>query len=233
MVDLNKAVIARLNKQGRNFEILVDCDNALKFRQGKEIEIDDLVATTDIFKDVKKGEHASEHDLKKIFSTESKTEIINKIIKEGEVQLTSEYKSKIREEKRKKIINLIHRNAIDPSNNLPHPPIRIENALNEAKIKIDEFKKAEDQVKDIIDKIRHILPIKYEIREVAVRIPAEFAGKSYSILTHFGRLMKEEWQNDGNLVALVEVPAGLQNEMFDELNSLTHGNVESKVVKVK
>ena len=232
-MNIDKAVTAKLSKQGLNFEILVDCEKAIEIKQGKDIPLEDAVVTLDIFRDIKKGEHAPENEFKRIFNTENKQEIIKKIIKEGEVQLTKEYRDKLREEKKLKIVTLIHRNAINPSTNLPHPAQRIQAALDEAKVKIDEFKNAEDQVKEIVDKIRGILPIKFEIRELEIRIPAKHAGKSYSTLKQYGTLLKDEWQNDGSLKAILEIPAGLQSELFDKLNSLTHGEVESKVIHVK
>lgn len=233
MVDIDKAVIARLRVGNQNFEILVDCDKALEFRHGKDVSLDDVLATDDIFKDVKKGEHAPENEIVKIFNTSDKRKVAERIVREGEVQLTAEYKNKLRDEKRKQIIELIHRNSIDPKTNLPHPAQRIENALDEARVRIDEFKKAEEQVRDIIDKIRGILPIKYETREVAIKLTAEYAGKSYSILKQYGKVIKDEWQNDGGLVVVLEIPAGLQLELIDKLNALTHGDVDFKVLGSK
>ena len=52
------AVICRLKKSGLNFEILVDCDKAMAFKHGKEIDVEDIVVGDEIFKDIKKGEHA-------------------------------------------------------------------------------------------------------------------------------------------------------------------------------
>ncbi len=232
-MNIKDAVVAKLSKQGLNFEILVDCEKAIEFKQGKNIPLEDVTVTLEIYSDVKKGEHAPENVFKKIFNTEDKQEIIKRIIKDGEVQLTKEYRDKLREEKKLKIITLIHRNAINPTTNLPHPAQRIQAALDEAKVKIDEFKNAEDQIKEIVDKIRAILPIKFEVRELEIRIPAKHAGKSYSTLKQYGTLIKDEWQNDGSLKAILEIPAGLQSELFDKLNSLTHGEVESKIIKVK
>tara|TARA_Y100000034_G_scaffold106690_1_gene135583 strand:- start:1690 stop:2385 length:696 start_codon:yes stop_codon:yes gene_type:complete len=231
MVDVDKAVIARLKKGENVFEILVDCEMALNFKKGKVSNLDDVLATDDIFKDVKKGEKAS--DLQSVFGTEDARKIAEIIIKEGEVQLTSEYKKKLRDEKKKRIINLIVRGCINPDTNTPHPPQRIESALEEAKVRIDEFKPAEEQVNEIIDKIRVILPIKYEIREIAIKIPGAYAGKSFPILKQYGKVMKDEWQNDGSLVAVVEIPAGIQEEFFDKLNSLTKGDVESKILNTR
>lgn len=233
MISLDEAVIAKYSSHGLNFEILIDCEKAIEFKQGKEIPLDEVVVTFDVFKDVKKGLHASEQDLQKVFQTQNKNEIVKKIIKDGVMQLTQEYRNKLREEKRLMIINLIHRYSINPSNNLPHPPARIEAALEESKIKIDEFKKADEQVKDIINKIKVVLPIRYEIREVQIRIPAKYAGKSYSTLKQFGTVLKDEWENDGSLLATLEIPAGLSTELFDKLNALTHGEVETKIIATK
>ena len=229
-MNIEEAVIAKLNIKGNVFEILVDLEKALDFKKGKINDINEVVVSGDIFKDIKKGEKAS--NLSKFFNTENKFEICKKIIKEGEVQLTTEYKNKLREEKRKQIINLIHKNAVNPENNLPHPLVRIENVLNEAKVKIDEFKSAEEQVKEIVDKIRALLPIKYEIRQLNIIINNRYAGRCYGVLKQFGRIVKDDWLNDGSLDVLIEVPSGLQQDMFDKLNNITHGEMESRIVKV-
>ncbi len=225
MTDVSSSVIAKLKRKDHLFEILVDCEKAMDFKKGV-VSLDEAVVTTDIFKDVKKGEHASENDLKDIFGTVDNSKIIEIILKEGEIQLTTEYKNKLREKKRKKIINLISRNSVDPKTNLPHPPQRIENALEEAKINISEFKSADEQVKDIVKNITQVLPIKYEIKVLSIKIPADVTGQSYPILKRFANILKEDWLNDGSLNVTAEVPAGLQNELFDKLNSLAQGRIE-------
>ncbi len=232
MVDVNKAVLARLKKEGIAFEILVDCDKALEYREGKSISLYDVVATDHIFKDVKKAEKSPEADLLRIFKTKDPMKIAEIIIREGEVQLTAAHRDKLREDKKKRIINIIHRNAIDSRTGLPHPPQRIEAAMQEAKVHIDDMKRAEEQVDDIITKLRVIIPIKLETREIAVKIPPQYAGGSFHILKKY-KVLKEEWQNDGSLVAVVEIPAGIQDELFSELNKATHGEVESKIVGTK
>ena len=225
------AVICRLKKDGSNFEILVDCDKAMAFKHGKKINVDDIIVGDDIFKDVKKGEHASEHDLKNIFSTDDKKLMIEKILEKGDVQLTTEYKNKLREAKKKGIIALISRNAVDPKSNLPHPPQRIENAMDEAKVKIDEFKSAEQQVGDIVKQIIAILPIAYELRKLELTIPADVSGRCYPVLKQLSTVLNETWNNDGSLTVNVEVPAGLQNDLFDKLNGMAHGRIESKIIE--
>jgi len=231
MTSIEKSVVAKLEKEGKKFEILVDLENAIKLKQGKNIDMDKVVVTTDIFADVKKGEHAA--NLKSFFSTENKLEIAKHIILEGEVQLTTEYKNKLREEKRKQIISIIHRNGIDPKTNLPHPPLRIENAMEEAKVKIDEFKSGEEQAEKVLEKIRAIIPIKFLVKEIALNIPVKYTRIIYTPVKKLAKILKEEWQNNGNLVLVVEIPGGIEQEMYDELNKIMKGELEAKVLNTR
>lgn len=231
-MNVDDAVICRLKKQGLNFEILVDCEKAMDFKHGRA-SFDDAVVSEDVFKDVKKGERAAETNLKSVFGTDSLRTVAEIVLKEGEVQLTTEYKNKLRDDKKKKIIALISRNAVDPKTNIPHPPLRIENAMTQAKVNIDEFKPAEQQIQDIVRKINAIIPIAYELRQVQLTIPADVAGRAYGTIKLYSTILNENWNSNGSLTVVVEVPAGLQNELFDKLNGMAHGRVESKLISKK
>ena len=90
MVKMEDAIIARFEHSGHKFEILVDPDLALLVRQGKSIDFESLLANDAVYKDANKGEEASEETIKKVFGTTDLKEIALKIIKDGEVQLTTE-----------------------------------------------------------------------------------------------------------------------------------------------
>jgi len=233
MVNIDEAIIARIKKEGEIFEILVDCDNALAYRAGTIDTLEDVLATRDIFKDVKKGEKASETDMQKLFHTTDAIEVAKIILKKGEIQLTADYKNNLREEKRKQIIAFIHRNAVDAKTGFPHPPQRIEDAIEQCKCKVDEFKSVDAQVQEIVNKIREILPIKFEVRELEVIVPTTYTGQAYGVLKKFGKVLKEEWLNDGKLSMVLEIPAGLQENLENEMNGLTKGGVEIKILKKK
>ena len=232
MVDVDRAVIARLKKGEHTFEILVDCDKALALRSGASVSLGDAVATDEIYKDVRKGDKTPEHILQQTFGTTDIDAVSLRIIKEGEIQLTAHHREKAREEKRRRIVEIIHRHAVDSKTGLPHPPQRIERAMEEAKVKIDEYKEAEQQIDDVLKKIRVIIPIKFETREIAVRIPPLYTGLAFLTLKKY-KVLKEEWTNDGSLAAIVEIPAGIQDEFFAQLNKVTHGDVETKLLHVK
>ncbi|MEK6983581.1 MAG: ribosome assembly factor SBDS [Nanoarchaeota archaeon] len=233
MVSVDHAIIARIKIQGNSFEILADCNNAVALREGRNIDMRDILAAMKIFSDAKKGLEASETAMKQIFGTSEVDEVARTIIQKGELQLTQEYREKLREEKRKQIIAIIHRNGVDPKTHIPHPPQRIENAFDEAKFHVDEFRPVHEQVQEALKKLRTILPIKFEAKEIALKIAPEYAPKCYSIIRSFATILREEWQTSGYWVAVVELPGGMENDLYDKLNKICHGNLESKVLKIK
>ena len=71
------------------------------------------------------------------------------------------------------------------------------------------------------------------MKKISYTVPAEFTGSAYAVLKRNGKILKEDWQNDGSLVVNLEVPAGLQNKLFDDINHLTQGRVESQIIDNK
>lgn len=231
MVKVEDAVIARLSTHGTEFEVLVDPDLTLDFRAGEDIDIREILAAEKIFKDSKKGKKASEERMEEIFGTSDPLEVAEKIIKDGDIQVTTKQRKEMRKKRRKEIISLIARRAIDPQSDTPHPPNRIENALEKAKFHVDAFKSAEEQLPDAVEELRPILPLSFETKTIVAKFPPEYGGKAYRIVEDFGEIKEDEWLDDGSWVVKVEIPAGMQPEFFKKVNNLTHGEVETKVLK--
>lgn len=232
MVRTEDAVIARYGKMGEKFEILVDPHLAMDMRHGKEVDFDDLIAIDIVFKDAHKGENKGDESLKKVFGTLDFRQIATKIIAEGEIQLTTQQRREIAERKRAELIAFISRNAMNPQTGAPHPPQRIETALNEMRFNVDIGRPLQEQIQEALKGLKRLLPLSMEKLHVAVRVPAAYAGKATPIL-HKYELRKEEWQNDGSLIALLDIPAGVKQDLLGELNHLTHGQVEVKIVENK
>jgi len=229
MVRVEDAVVARLEKFGFKFEILVDPNFAMDVKHGKEIPADQLLAIERVFKDHKIGDEQSPETIKKVFQTNDILEIAKKIIHEGEVQLTTEQRRALLEKKRLEIIHFISRNSINPQTKTPHPPQRIENAMEQEKIHVDAFKGVDEQVAEIVKAIRHSIPISMEKVDFAVKIPAQYAGRCSSIIHKF-EMKKEQWLNDGSLAAEFLLPSGAQADLLNELNSVTHGDIVVKII---
>ena len=227
MATLDKAIIAKYKKEGYEFEIWVDPDLALEVRRGKDVDIDSLLVIDKIFKNAKSGELASEEGIKKVFGNKKFKDIVYIIIRDGKIELTTEQRRKLLNKKKEEIIQIIHRNAINPKTKTPHPPKRIELAMEQAKVHIDIFKPAEEQVNEIIEKIKTIIPIKVEMAEIEILIPSKYSGRAFGIIKKYN-VKKEKWMSDGSLYVVLEIPAGLVGEISAKLNNLTQGSVKIK-----
>jgi ribosome maturation protein SDO1 len=133
------------------------------------------------------------------------------------------------ENRRRQIIDFISSHCIDPKTNLPHPPMRIETAMEQVHYPIDPFKETEEQAKDIIKLLRPILPLKMEQVLVSVRIPPQYASRAYGAVKGFGTIKKENWLSDGSWSAIVEMPAGLYAPFLEKLGEITRGTAEAKI----
>ncbi|MCS7132632.1 MAG: ribosome assembly factor SBDS [Aigarchaeota archaeon] len=218
--------IARIERRGETYEILVDPDKALKYRLGERLPISKIVVYEEVYKDAKKGIRAGEEELRKAFGTTDFMKIVEIILREGTVQVTADQRRKLVEEKKKQIIDFISKNAIDPRTNLPHPPQRIELAMEEAGAQIDPFKDAKEQALKIIEKLRTILPLKTGVMKFKIRLPSDIAVKAYGVVKNMGKILNEHWERDGGWTGVVEVPVGLHVDLVEKLNKASGGRVE-------
>ena len=225
-----KYTVARLTKDNEHFEVLVKPQEALDHRTGKIAGITEVLAAETIFADANKGTRVSEERLRKAFGTTETLKIADIILKKGTLQLTTEQRCKMAEDKRKQIIDFISRQAVDPKTNLPHPPLRIENAMEQIHYPIDPYKPVEEQARDIVKLLRPILPLKIEQISVSVQIPAEHSARAYGAVKNFGTIKREEWRADGSWHGIVEMPAGSYASFLNKLGEVTKGSGETKIV---
>lgn len=218
--------LARIKKAGKNFEIIVDLDNALSYKKGLTNSIE--AEGDKIFTDSKKGHLASPSDLKQAFGTEDVNEIAGKIVKEGEVQLTQEHRDEAKEKRIKQIIDFLSHNSIDPQSGNPHTPDRIKSALTQAHINIKD-EAIEKQIPSVVEALSKIIPIKIAVKKVRITIPAMHTGKAYGVVSQYKK--EENWKGNGDLEMIVEVPAGIIMDFYDKLNSVTHGSALSEEIK--
>ena len=224
----DKFTVVRLSLEGDKFELLVKPDPALEYKLGKRADISSILVSDEVYSDANKGSRASTEKLIKHFKTTDATEIAKQIMARGELNLTTDQRRKMVEEKRKQIVEYINKSFVDPKSHLPHPIMRIEAAMEQARVSIDPHKRAEDQAKDVVDALRTILPLKSETVRLIVRVPPQFASQSYSVIKTTGELKAEEWQSDGSLRVVIEMNAGMRGTFIDRLGSVTKGSAEVK-----
>lgn len=261
MTDVEKSVIARYESHGEHFEILVDPALARDLREalhaakespkdgddeaaegekkkGSGLSEEELAAklteclTTDaVFSDVKKGDRSPSDKVQEVFGTTEFEPVAMKIISDGEIQLTTEQRKEFTELKRRQIVEYISKFAFNPQTKTPHPPKRIELAMEDARVTIDPFQTVEYQVKGVLPLLQPLMPISMEKITIAVKLPPRYSGSAYGDVRNHSEITREEWQKDGSWIGLVKLPAGLQDEFFQRLAEKTKGEVDFKVVR--
>lgn len=227
----DKLTTVRFVVGGDRFEILVDPDAALNYKLGKKVDLSQILAADEIYTDSNKGQRASEEKLMRSFKTSNFEQVAQAILQKGDIQLTTDQRRKMVDEKRKQIVSFISKNYVDPKTNLPHPPMRIEQALQQVRVVIDPNKDAEEQAKKIIDELRAILPLKTGNIRLKVHADAIHAPQTLGTLKSFGEILKEEWRSDGGLDAIIEIPIATQRSLLDRLGSATKGTAQASPVE--
>jgi ribosome maturation protein SDO1 len=223
--------VVKYSYEGEKFEILVKPDPALEYKLGKKKDISSVLVSDDIYTDSSKGTKPSTEKLLKAFKTEDTTEIAQIILQKGDLNLTTEQRRKMVDEKKRQVVEFIAKTYVDPRTHLPHPPLRIEQAMKDARISVEPQKSTDEQVKDIVEKLRSIIALKSENLSLEITIPAQFASQSYAVLKSVGTLKNEEWQNNGSLKAILEIPAAARPNVIDRLGSITKGSASVEVIQ--
>jgi ribosome maturation protein SDO1 len=219
---------AHFSKQGKHYEILVDLEEALKVRK-EQGSINAAVVTDKVFYNLKSGEVASSSDLLTTFGTNDFIAICQKIIKSGMIEMPEQFVKKEMEQKYKQVVDFLTKNAVSPEGR-PYTPERIQRALEEAHVNVKN-KPVADQVQDIIEQLKVVLPLKIEMKRLRITIPAQYTGRGYGILHEY--IEKEEWLSNGDLQAILKMPAALVFDFYDKLNGVTHGSAFSEEIKEK
>ena len=222
MVRLDDAVIARLEKGGNRYEILVDPDLVAEWKINPEqVSFEDMLATDEVWSDVKAGDRPTSDALENIFGTTDLHSCVERILIDGSIQLTTAQRKKMVDDKRKQIIHAIATTATDPKTRGPHPPTRIENALSEARFSVDPFLSVERQVQDAVDAIRALIPLQF----ITVRLAFRIQGKDYGGVNQLLRdsIQKEEWLSDGSWVCVVECPGGMKSDLISRVSKRSSG----------
>ncbi len=227
--NLENTVVAKLKKDGHDFEILVYPFIAWDYRHNHPgVTIEQVVAFDEVYSDVQKANTASKELLIECFNTDNIHKIADKIIRDGEVQLTTSQKQLLAENREKEIIDYIAKNAHDPKAKTPIPVQRLVNAFIELKIKINITKQKEKEIEEIIDKLKRIMPISLEKIIIDVEVPALYTGKASAVIYKY-EVVEQNWLPSGDLFCKIKIPAGTKQQLVSDLNNVTHGNIVLRV----
>lgn len=208
-----------------NFEIATKRGAVTAYKQDKTAGVKNVLDSEIIWKDLKKGERASSSELNTAFKTDDVIKVAEIMIDKGELQLTDQERKEILAKRRSEIVNYIHKYYADPKTKLPHPVIRIDAALNEAKVRIDPEIATEKQVQDIMKTLITIIPCKkMEIPGIII-VPSVHVKAAQSVVKKYAKVSGERKVETGTSFNISCVPGDCQ-QLISELNAATKGECD-------
>ena len=225
MVKVDDAIVVKMKRAGKDFQILADPKQLVKYRADPDsVPLHEIMPIQEVFKDARKGDRSPEADMEAAFETTNQDEVIRTILKNGDFSPTADQKREMLAKIYKQVVTLVAQNAIDPRTNLPHTPDRIESAMKAAKVHVS-FGSADEQFEDVIKALRPFIPLKVGKALLKIHIPIAHASRAYGKLRNVGTVKKEQWLADGLLLEM-EVPSGMKVSTVDLVNKLTQGEAE-------
>mmetsp|Transcript_333 Transcript_333/g.1197 ORF Transcript_333/g.1197 Transcript_333/m.1197 type:complete len:258 (+) Transcript_333:2344-3117(+) len=208
------------------FEIAVHPATVPLYRQKKK-SMDDTLFVNEIFRDFGKGDVVSQDELSIAFETTDKQKILEKILTDGEYQLSTKERRDFTEKKLKEIVQYLHKYFIDPKTLKPHPPARIETALSKVKFTADYKQSAESQAKAILSKLKDQIPLKKSTIEAELQLSHQSMGKCSGIIAKYCRILGEKYTGEGVQYGLEIIPGDLDT-FLKLLNDQTKGEYQLK-----
>ncbi|KAJ3423761.1 ribosome maturation protein SBDS [Anaeramoeba flamelloides] len=218
-----KSQIIRYKKGKKQFEVLTKPGSVSKYREGKIRNLDDVLITNVIFKNHNSMDKANTKDIQQAFGTTDNNIVIEKILKEGQLHLTTEEVRQKTEQKRKEVVNYIHKYYTDPKTKKTHPVIRIENALKQAKVRIEYRMVVEEEIGAIVKKLVGIISLKKSEVTGTLMIPHSHLGKAGGAIRKYAEIQREKYTSQGCKMEISLVPGNYEN-LIKALQSATQGN---------
>lgn len=212
-----------------NLEVACNPETVLLYRQGK-LGLSKVQFSDEIWKSFSKGEAAQVSDLMNEFETEDKNEVFKIILEKGDYQMSTKERREFLEKKRLEIVNYIHKNYVNPQTKLPHPIVRIEQALKEIKYQIVPNKTASKQVEEMFSQLCTLIRLKKDQITGALTLKHEYVGKCQSFLSdrNLVSILNTEYLNEGTRYEL-EICPGDYDKLFKRLHDVTKGDFAFKI----
>ncbi|PGH36432.1 SBDS family rRNA metabolism protein [[Emmonsia] crescens] len=124
--------IVRLRKGKKRFELACYKNKLLEYRSGTETDLDNVLQVPTVFLSVSKAQTAPSVELTKAFGTKmSNDEILQEILRKGEVQVGDRERKDILERIEKEVIEIVSARLVDPVSKRVYTTGMISKALDQ------------------------------------------------------------------------------------------------------
>ncbi|GAB68584.1 hypothetical protein PCYB_134580 [Plasmodium cynomolgi strain B] len=154
-VKFTNVAIVKYKHKGKKFEIACYKNKIIDWRNGTELNIDDVLQSHLIFTNVSKGEIAKKSELNSCFNSDNNYEICKTILEKGTLQISNKERSIMKEKIYKDMIEILHEMSVNPQTGYPLSTNMIESMVKNIGYSInidDSAKKQALKVFDILSK---------------------------------------------------------------------------------
>lgn len=131
-IRLTNVSLVRLKKGKKRFEIACYKNKVLEYRSGIETDLDNVLQIPNVFLSVGKGQTAPTQDLAKAFGPKTSVDdIIQEILKKGEMQVGEKERHAQAERIHNEVVNIVAGKLVDPKSKRVYTAGMIEKALEQ------------------------------------------------------------------------------------------------------
>ncbi|CAG9310199.1 unnamed protein product [Blepharisma stoltei] len=199
VVPLTNVSVVRYKSEFGRFEIACYPNKVTNWRNGIEKDIDEVLQSKEIFKSVQKGILAKPADLHKAFGKSSDYEVIQTILRDGEIQVNELERKSQQDSMLKDIATIISEKCTDKQTGRLIPFSIIMRAMEEIHISVKPNQTAKKQALKIIQKYGDKLGLERAKMRIRLTCPLEHHEK---ISEELKQMEIEHTNNEGSSVII-------------------------------
>lgn len=150
-VKFTNVAIVKYKHKGKKFEIACYKNKIIDWRNGIELNIDDVLQSHLIFTNVSKGEIAKKSELNSCFNSDDNYEICKTILEKGTLQISNKERSIIKDKIYKDMIEILHEMSVNPQTGYPLSTNMIESMVKNIGYSINIDDSAKKQALKVFD----------------------------------------------------------------------------------
>ncbi|SCM05483.1 ribosome maturation protein SBDS, putative [Plasmodium chabaudi chabaudi] len=157
-VKFTNVAIVKYKHKGNKFEIACYKNKIIDWKNGNELNIDDVLQSHLIFTNISKGEIAKKSQLNSCFNSDDNYEICKTILEKGTLQISNRERTILKEKMYKDIIEMLHEMSVNPQTGYPLSTNMIESMIKNVGYSIN----IDDSTKKQALKVFELLHKEYE-----------------------------------------------------------------------
>ncbi|GMH36721.1 hypothetical protein BSKO_04594 [Bryopsis sp. KO-2023] len=221
---LTNIAVVRYKKHGKWFEIACYKNKVVNWRSGVEDDLDEVLQTTAVFRNVGKGVLAKEKDIEQVFGTMDEREICLEILSKGELQISEKERRVEYDNLFKDVAAVIADKCVDPATNRPYTITMIERALRDAHFNVDPKKTAKQQaIGDALPKLQKCLNIERARMRWKLQVPISCDSELEAKLHQLGVRIESIDFKDGSFSAICLVEPNCYRDLQKSIQEISKG----------